>query len=366
MKARALLPCPVGASLEALAVLPEDTEPTIPSPAAAVSSLRGQTLSTAFWASPGAPSFDELDETSTVKMPSECFEEPLLLADLESVTSLCYSSSGMVSPSSCWEDFQSNSDMESCTPLCFSVSEVASVSPAVCSFSEALLDKLQSIAPLEDDALIAKTQHFDIAGDSDEDDADEQYFPTGANAMCGSEGLDVFVDDKQMSAAIASASTKVESEEDPGQQEDEDEDDRASNPEESAKREVQTMPSRHLPALPSLVSFQVSPTLSVAAQAQARPQEAPTMPARPLAPLPSPAPMQFLPAPRREVFVVTQPQPPSAPHKGMPVQVEYKAEELCGSSSLPLPLARPLLGQSGVCTSDLLFAEQGTIGPEVC
>lgn len=178
------------------------------------------------------------------------------------------------------------SDLESCTPLNLFASEAAS-SPAAFSFAEALLEKLQGIVP-RDDAPLVGIQHFDIAGDSDEDEAEEQYFPTAS----------IFVD-------------KVDSDNGCRQEEEEDHE-RGDDPERAQE--------------PGLAPAQ---------------QVSPVTPASQLAPLP-----QFSPAPRQQAFVVTQPQPPSAPHKRMLEAVECRSKELCGS--------------------DLLSAEQARICPEVC
>jgi hypothetical protein len=78
---------------------------------------------------------------------------------------------------------------------------------------------------------------------------------------------------------------------------------------------------------------------------------------------PSLSSMPFGPAPRRETIVVTQPQPPSAPHKQPPLQVESKTspKRLC-SLPMPLQLSSPLL-----CSSAVLRAEQmPSVGPAVC
>jgi len=97
----------------------------------------------------------------------------------------------------------------------------------------------------------------------------------------------------------------------------------------------QVLPMRSLDG-PRCCGSQEPPLLEVAKHV------APAMPVWQLAPLP----MQFAPTSRQQAFVVTQPQPPSAPHKRMLEAVECRSKELCGS--------------------DLLSAEQARICPEVC
>lgn len=176
------------ASTEALAVLEEESDleelgaGTGPAATAASSVLREEALSTCFWSSPDVPSFDQTcnpvaattdglqatgelhsDSVSTSELTSlaSIFDEKLSLAEIGSCASLCYSES----EAGLSEDPEAGIE-----------SPTASEAPTLFSVPIALVEEPSG------------PQHFNIAG-NDEEDAEEEYFPSIAIDLSTSESF---------------------------------------------------------------------------------------------------------------------------------------------------------------------------------
>jgi hypothetical protein len=266
------------ASSEALAVVEEESESEelcveAGNPLTAAGSvLREEARSTCGWHSPDIseelpPAWQSAQAQDPV--PQACDETASVGTDRSSISEL-------VSLPAVLDENLSLSDVESCASLCYSESEVGSESssvseaPTLFSVSDAFVEKLRSESQVQENKSAPEPQHFDLAGD-DEEDAEEEYFPSNAT--------DAF------------AIKTVESQEQPA-----------------------ASPSPHCEEnLSRALRDTQSASLSIADK---------TLP---------PFPLAFAPGARREAYVVTQPEPAGVPNKKkiLPVCFEHPDDPMC-------------------------------------
>jgi len=219
----------------------------------------------------------------------------LSLADVDSVASLCYSASEMASLPSCWDDLQSLQvdDVQGDASLCYSPS---GSDRTLFSISDAVVDKLglnlgqeawkleistsASEGSLEQVKEAAKPEHFNLA-DDDEHDAEEEYFPTAFLFFhcteCGREWTDL--DPSLLVCTECGRGIHC------------------------GRLPLEDVEDEYFPTITAEVA-------SVTVDGS----------------------LQFAPTPRT-ALVVEQPEPPSAPHKKVPVRVP-KEHEVASISAL--------------------------------